>query len=221
MFTGLVEGTGRIARIVEGTEEVRLQVEAPLLGPVIKGSSVSVDGVCLTAIDDTRDQIEAILSLETLACTTLGRRSVGDRVNIERPLRLGDRLGGHLVQGHVDGVGRVEEVEPAGTGSRVQISFPSDLRDLIVMKGSISVDGVSLTVADRSESSFVVALIPETLEMTHLGEYEPGREVNLEVDVVGRYIVDYLHRRIEPDAGEGITREFLARLGFQTRGTQT
>ena len=214
MFTGLVEGTGRIARIVEGTGEVRLLVNATLLGPVNKGSSVAVDGVCMTAIGDTRDRIEAILSLETLARTTMGRRAVGDRVNIERPLRLGDRLGGHLVQGHVDGVGRVEEVEPAGTGSRVRFSFPTELRDLIVMKGSIAVDGVSLTVADRSESSFEVALIPETLEVTHFGEYGPGREVNLEVDVMGRYIVDYLSRRIEPDTGEEITREVLARLGF-------
>ena len=214
MFTGLVEGTGRIARIAEGVGEVRLLIEASLLGSVNRGASVAVDGVCLTAIGAARDQFEAILSLETLACTTLGRRAVGDRVNIERPLRLGDRLGGHLVQGHVDGVGRVEKVDPAGTGSRVQIGFPGELRDLVVMKGSIAVDGVSLTVAARSGSSFEVALIPETLEVTHSREYEPGREVNLEVDVMGRYIVDYMSRRMAPDTGEDITNDVLARLGF-------
>ncbi len=214
MFTGLVEGTGRIARIVEGTGEVRLQIEASLLGPVNRGASVAVDGVCLTAIGEAKDQFEAILSPETLACTTLGRRAAGDRVNIERPLRLGDRLGGHLVQGHVDGVGRVEKIEQAGTGSRVQIAFPVALRDLVVIKGSIAVDGVSLTVAARSESSFEVALIPETLEVTHSGEYEPGREVNLEVDVMGRYIVDYLSRRMALDTREDITNDDLARLGF-------
>ncbi len=217
MFTGLIEGTGRIVRLDERQGEVRMRVEAPLLGEVARGASVAADGVCLTAIAQDRDGFEAVLSPETLSRTTLRRRGLGDRVNLERPLRLGDPLGGHLVLGHVDAVGVVEGVEREGTGLRVRIAFPRDLLDLIVLKGSIAVDGVSLTVAGREGLSFEVALIPETLEVTHLAGYAPGREVNLEADVMGRYIVDYLRRRAGADEGDEITRADLIRHGFTGR----
>jgi riboflavin synthase len=217
MFTGIIEGTGRITRIDSAGEETRLRIEASFLGAVERGASVAIDGVCLTAVGDERGEFEAVLSPETLSRTTLGRRRVGDRVNLERALRLGDRLGGHLVQGHVDGVGRVESVAPEGTGSRVRIGFPPELDDLIVMKGSVAVDGVSLTVASRSPGAFEVALIPETLEVTQLCDYAPGTEVNLEVDMMGRYVVEYLSRRSGTQPAGEITREDLARYGFGGR----
>jgi riboflavin synthase len=214
MFTGIIEGTGRVSGIRSEGQETRLRIEAPFLGVVERGASVAVDGVCLTAVREAREEFEAVLSPETLSRTTLGRRAPGDRVNLERSLCLGDRLGGHLVQGHVDGVGQVESTAPEGTGRRVRIQFPSELDDLIVMKGSVAVDGVSLTVASRPPRSFDVALIPETLEVTHLSEYVPGTEVNLEVDMMGRYVVEYLSRRSGTRPAGDITREDLARYGF-------
>jgi riboflavin synthase len=148
-----------------------------------------------------------------LSRTTLGRLSRGDRVNLERPLRLGAPLGGHLVQGHVDGVASVESVQPEGSGRRARIGIPEDLQDLIVMKGSIAVDGVSLTVAARLAQAFEVALIPETLATTRLSEYAPGTRVNLEVDMLGRYVIEYL-KGLGVKRARAVTREHLARHGF-------
>jgi riboflavin synthase len=179
-----------------------------------RGQSVAVDGVCLTVAGSGPGWFEAVLSPETLSRTTLGRRAVGDRVNLERSLRLGDRLGGHLVQGHVDGVGVVEAVAREGSGSRVTVRFPPGLEDLIVHKGSIAVDGVSLTVARRFGDRFEVALIPETLLVTGLGACRPGTPVNLEVDMLGRFVVEYLKGR-QMDRPALVTREHLARHGFE------
>jgi riboflavin synthase len=131
MFTGIVEGQGSIARRDESAGEARLRVEATLLGAVTRGESLAVDGVCLTATGDDQEGFEAVVSPETIARTTLGDRRPGDRVNLERPLRLGDRLGGHLVQGHVDGVGRIVAVEPEGSGRRMRIAFPASLAPAI------------------------------------------------------------------------------------------
>lgn len=215
MFTGLVETTGRVAGFERSGEEARLRVEAPFAGDLRRGESVAVDGVCLTASRRGGRWFEAIVSPETLGRTTLGLKSAGDRVNLERALRLGDRLGGHLVQGHVDGVGVVESVRPEGSGSRLAIGFPADLAECIVLKGSIAVDGVSLTVASRGDLSFEVALIPETLAVTRLGDSACGLPVNLEVDMMGRYVVEYLKGR-RPDGGPhpAVTREHLVRHGF-------
>ena len=215
MFTGLVEATGRVQGIERSGDEARLRVETSFAPDLDRGESVAIDGVCLTIIRRTGRWFEAIVSPETLARTTLGLKSAGDRVNLERALRLGDRLGGHLVQGHVDGVGIVESVRPEGSGSRVGVGFPAALRECIVLKGSIAVDGVSLTVASRGRLSFEVALIPETLAITRLGEYAAGTPVNLEVDMMGRYVVEYLKGR-QP-AGRprpDVTREHLVRHGF-------
>ena len=213
MFTGIIEGRGTVqARWREG-EETRIRVSAPCGGALGRGQSIAVDGVCLTVVTGGADWFEAVVSPETLSRTTLGLRSNGDGVNLERPLRLGDPLGGHLVQGHVDGVGAVEAVQPEGSGKRMRIGFPSELRDLIVEKGSIAVDGVSLTVASRLERSFEVALIPETLTLTCLGEHQTGTPVNLEVDMLGRFVVEYLKGR-EPARPTLVTREHLARHGF-------
>jgi riboflavin synthase len=179
---------------------------------------VAIDGVCLTATERADGWFEAVVSPETLSRTTLGLRSSGDRVNLERALRAGDRLGGHIVQGHVDGVGVVEWVRPEGSGLRARIRFASELEDFIVMKGSIAVDGVSLTVAARGERSFEVALIPETLQVTRLGDYAPGAPVNLEVDMMGRYVVEYLRGRLAQGRTDpAVTREHLARHGFERK----
>jgi len=188
MFTGLVETTGRVAGIDRTGDEARLRVEAPFAGKLHRGESVAVDGVCLTAVRKSGRWFEAIVSPETLARTTLGLKARGDRVNLERALRLGDRLGGHLVQGHVDGVGVVESVHREGSGSRLEIGFPAALSESIVLKGSIAVDGVSLTVTRVDGGGFEVSLIPETLERTNLTDVVRGRRVNLEVDVIAKYV---------------------------------
>jgi riboflavin synthase len=218
MFTGLVDGTGRIEWVRRERGEARLRVMTGR-SRIPRGGSVGVDGVCLTVAASGRGWFEAVVSPESLARSTLGLRSAGDRVNLERPLRLGDPLGGHLVQGHVDATGVVEKVRPEGSGRRVRIAFPESLSDLIVTKGSIAVDGVSLTVAGRGRRSFEVALIPETLRVTHLETWAPGTPVNLEADMVGRYVVESLRtsgagRRSSSE----VTRDHLARHGFASAG---
>jgi riboflavin synthase len=215
MFTGLVETTGRVERLEKRGDEARLRIAVPFAAELERGESVAVDGVCLTAVGKGRTWFEAVVSPETLSRTTLGLRMQGDRVNLERALLAGDRMGGHIVQGHVDGVGIVETIRTEGSGRRVGIRYPGVLADFIVMKGSIAVDGVSLTVAARGERSFEAALIPETLEVTRLGDYAPGTPVNLEVDTVGRYVVEYLRTRVAGDIQDrSVTREDLSRHGF-------
>lgn len=216
MFTGIIEGQGTIGGRHEAGGEVRLRIEAGFLGEVRRGQSVAVDGVCLTAVADAREGFEAVVSPETLAKTTLAARRPGDRVNLEQPLRLGDRLGGHLVQGHVDGVGRVVAVTPEGTGRRMRVGFPAELAPAIVTKGSIAIDGVSLTIAARGSADFEVALIPETLQVTGLGTRAAGDAVNLEVDLIGRYVAEALGHRLAAPPSR-VTRELLERHGFTAR----
>jgi riboflavin synthase len=181
MFTGLVETTGTVDSPGE-----RLAVRAALeLAP---GDSVAVNGVCLTAAAVADGRFEADVMPETLRRSSLGSLAEGDRVNLELPLRASDRLGGHVVQGHVDGLGTVESVSEEGFARVVRIAAPPELLRYVVEKGSIAVDGVSLTVADLDEYGFGVSLIPETLERTNLGEAAPGRAVNLEVDVLAKYV---------------------------------
>ncbi len=221
MFTGIVEGTGRLVRLQRRQDEARLRIGTRFAAGLRRGDSVAVDGVCLTVTARGRGWFEAVVSPETLSRTTIGLRAAGDRVNLERPVRLGDRLGGHLVQGHVDGVGIVEQVGREGSGTRVRIAFPPDLGAFIVMKGSIAIDGVSLTVAARHAAAIDVALIPETLKVTRLGDYAPGTTVNLEVDMLGRYVIEYL-RQLQaggPTAAAAVTREHLARHGFAGRSS--
>jgi riboflavin synthase len=157
-----------------------------------------------------------VVAPETMSRTTLGGLVEGDAVNLERALRVGDRLDGHLVQGHVDATGRVVETRPEGSGLRMRISLPADLEPFVVMKGSIAVDGVSLTVAARMEGAFEVALIPATLAATGLGRKTAGAAVNLEVDLVGRYVVQALGAA-RGTRGGSITREFLEQHGFSVK----
>jgi riboflavin synthase len=189
MFTGIVREVGSVASVTGGEEGVALVVEAPATAPGVDvGGSVSVDGVCLTAesVDGTRIAFHAVP--ETLRRSSLGRLESGSRVNLEPALRAGEPLGGHYVQGHVDGVGSVRRVAPEGGGLRVVFSAPPGLLRYCVEKGSIAVEGVSLTVAALEDDGFAVALIPHTLAATTLGELVPGREVNLEVDVLAKYV---------------------------------
>jgi riboflavin synthase len=189
VFTGLVEEAGRVAEVVPGAAGARLVVAAEaVLDGLRVGDSVAVNGACLTAVEvgDARFAVDCVA--ETLRRTALGGLAAGDRVNLERPMRLGDRLDGHLVQGHVDGVGTVRAARPEGESAVLEIAAPAGLLRYVVEKGSIAVDGVSLTVAARLDDAFTVALIPHTMGLTTLGPGAVGRAVNLEVDVVAKYV---------------------------------
>jgi riboflavin synthase len=188
MFTGLVESTARVRRVDPDGEGVRLEVETPLAAELRQGDSIAVNGVCLTAVDPDGVHFKADVMAETLRRSSLGPLAAGDTVNVELPLRAGDRLGGHMVQGHVDGTATVEDTRDEGSARLVRISPDPALLRYVVEKGSIAVDGVSLTVAEVDDEGFTVSLIPETLERTTLGLAAPGRVVNLEVDVLAKYV---------------------------------
>jgi riboflavin synthase len=191
MFTGIVEGTGTVAALAAADDAsgARLEVEAPFLaGDLRLGESVAVNGCCLTVAQATAAGFAADLVAETLRRTALGGLAAGDLVNLERPMALGARLGGHLVQGHVDGVARILDRTAAGDGQEVRIELPAELQRYVVEKGSVAVDGVSLTVAGVGPGWFAVALVPHTLEVTTLGRRRPGDPVQLEVDVVAKYV---------------------------------
>jgi riboflavin synthase len=205
MFTGIVEGTGTVMALVPSGsgDGARLEVDAPWPpGELAVGDSVAVDGCCLTVVARTPGGFAADLVAETLRRTALGRLAKGARVNLERPLALGGRLGGHLVQGHVDGVGRVLDRRPVGEGEEVRVELPEELARYVVEKGSIAVDGVSLTVAAVGPDWFAVALVPHTLAATTLGERRPGDPVHLEVDVVAKYV----ERLVQPWTAQGAAR---------------
>ena len=189
MFTGIVRELGRVASAEGGAEGVRLVLDAPLTAAASDvGDSVSVNGCCLTAEAVESGAIAMHAVPETLARTTLAALRAGDAVNLELAVRAGEPLGGHYVQGHVDAVGRVQSVEAEGEGLRVFVEAPDDVLRYCVEKGSITVDGVSLTVAELAEDAFAVALVPHTLEATTLSTLAPGREVNLEADVLAKYV---------------------------------
>ncbi len=182
MFTGLVREVGRVASFQEG----RLRIESQLAAAI--GDSVSINGCCLTVVDGDRRTLAFDAVPETLARSTIGHLEPGAGVNLEPALRAGEPLGGHYVQGHVDGVGRVRSVEPEADGRRAWFDAPPDVLRYCVEKGSIAVDGVSLTVAGLDGEGFAVALVPHTLAVTTLGALEPGNEVNLEADVLAKYV---------------------------------
>jgi riboflavin synthase len=186
VFTGLVQDLGTITAADAGADGVRLTVATPL--ELSEGDSIAVNGVCLTAAAVGDGSFTADVMHETLRRSSLAGLAEGDRVNLELPLRAADRLGGHFVQGHVDGLGTVEQVREDGFARIVTIGVPVDLLRYVVQKGSIAVDGVSLTVSGVGEDFLEVSLIPETLERTILGNTVPGQRVNLEVDVLAKYI---------------------------------
>ncbi|TQM70068.1 riboflavin synthase alpha chain [Actinomadura hallensis] len=189
MFTGIVEELGEITGIEPRGDSVTLTVRGPLVTEdAVHGASIAVNGVCLTVVDVQDDAFTADVIKETLDKSSLGVLEPGSKVNLERPVRLSDRLGGHLVQGHVDGVGTIISREPGERWDVVTVSLPADLGRYLVDKGSITVDGISLTVVEAGADRFSVALIPTTLAMTTLGHKKPGDPVNLEVDVVAKYV---------------------------------
>ncbi|HYY05975.1 MAG TPA: riboflavin synthase [Candidatus Limnocylindria bacterium] len=188
MFTGLVQDQGRLRAVEREPAGSRLEVETELADELSEGDSIAVNGVCLTAVTVGGGAFRADVMAETLRRSSLGPLGPGDRVNLELPLRAQDRLGGHFVQGHVDGTGTVESVEVEGFAQVVRIAAEPSLLRYVVEKGSVAVDGVSLTVAEIDEEGFTVSLIPETIERTTLGGAAPGRVVNVEVDVLAKYM---------------------------------
>jgi riboflavin synthase len=218
MFTGLVEALGEVESVSRGDAARRVAVRVPSgwSAETARGDSIAVNGVCLTAVAVEPGRLAFDLADETLRVTTLGDLAAGDAVNLERPLRLGARLGGHLVLGHVDGVGRVEGSEPEGAGRRLTIALPDGLRPLLIPKGSVAVDGVSLTIAGLGAATFSVALIPHTLAATTLGRRGVGARVNLEMDVLGKYVRALLPADASQHGGRGTAAEargFLERHG--------
>ncbi len=188
MFTGLVADLGTVEAMEATADGVRLRVSSSLAGDLSEGDSVAVNGVCLTATQVDGGQFTADVMHETLRRSSLAEVADGTLVNLELPLRASDRLGGHVVQGHVDGVGAIRDLAEDGFARVVTIRAPADLLRYVVEKGSIAVDGVSLTVASVTADTFSVSLIPETLERTNLGAAAPGTPVNLEVDVLAKYV---------------------------------
>jgi riboflavin synthase len=188
VFTGLVVGIGRVARVDRSDAGARVRIDTPLARELKPGDSIAVNGVCLSAAELDDGWFVADAMNETLTRTSLADLSAGTQVNLELPLRAGDRLGGHMVQGHVDGVGRVASVTEDGFARRIEIEAPEQVLRYVIEKGSIAVDGVSLTVAAVLSGSFTVSLIPETLQRTNLGRAQPGDRVNLEADVLAKYV---------------------------------
>jgi riboflavin synthase len=189
MFTGLVEALGTVRAVTPEEAGTLLQIREPGIAQDLPlGASVAVNGVCLTVVAHQQDSFSFQAGPETLRLTNLGELQPGESVNLERSLRVGDRLGGHIVQGHVDGLGRLERRERQGDWEMLWFACPPELARFMVHKGSIAVDGVSLTLVDVSSASFSVALIPHTLAVTTLGQKGPGATVNLETDLFAKYV---------------------------------
>ncbi|PIU52600.1 MAG: riboflavin synthase [Deltaproteobacteria bacterium CG07_land_8_20_14_0_80_60_11] len=213
MFTGLVEGIGEIVGLTPMAEGLRLVVKTSFpAAELTLGESVAIAGACLTVVALAPPRASFEVSPETLAGTTFPLKKVGDRVNLERAVRLGDRLGGHLVTGHVDGVGVVRELRPGPAHIQMKFELPAALSRFVIEKGSIAVDGVSLTVNICQGHTFTVNVIPHTARETTLAALKVGGRVNLETDIIGKYVARLLGR--EAPAGEGVTPELLARHGF-------
>ncbi|MBC7331519.1 MAG: riboflavin synthase [Synergistetes bacterium] len=211
MFTGLIETTGKVIEI-EKRGVWRLIIASSL--PQLEiGSSIAVNGACLTVVFSKKGLFSVEVMKETLERTNLSLLKIGDEVNLERPLRVGDRLEGHFVLGHVDCMGKVTQLVPESGAQRMWLSIPDEFSEYVVPKGSIAIDGVSLTIASVEGNSFSVALIPHTLRVTNLGYRKVGDLVNLEFDILGKYI----HRMLRGEKREekaGITTEFLKKYGF-------
>jgi len=200
MFTGIITDVGRIAAI-DDREGRQLTIETALpLAEIPIGGSIATSGICFTAVEKGDDWFSVVASGATLDVTSAGRWQVGDRVNLERSLRIGDELGGHIVFGHVDAVGKIEAFETVAESHRLEINIPSALAPLIAVKGSVTIDGISLTVNEVTERSFVINIIPHTLSETNLRDRKPGDPVNVEIDMLARYVSRQLAFRRENQA---------------------
>jgi riboflavin synthase len=209
MFTGIVEELGQVRAIVANEGGARIEIDAKrVVEDASIGDSIAVNGCCLTVVECSSTGWAADAVTETLARTSLGDLRAGDPVNLERPVRLADRLGGHLVQGHVDGTGTLLARTPNADGSvTMQFAAPAEVLRYIVHKGSITVDGISLTVAALDDASFSIAVIPHTLAVTTLGTAEIGTRVNLEVDVIAKYVERLLHPHDDAPANNPVSKE--------------
>jgi len=197
MFTGIVKELGRVEAVDASDDGARLRIAAELASEVAEGDSVAVNGACLTATSVGEGTFDADVMHQTLSLTTLGVLEPSSPVNLELPLRPTDRLGGHVVQGHVDGTATVSDLTADGFAKRLQIELPDELLPYVVERGSIAIEGVSLTISDLTENGLEVSLIPETLERTTLGAAEPGDRLNVECDVLARYV----RRQLSGDTG--------------------
>ena len=215
LFTGIIEEVGKIVHVVSGSSsgEIRIGARKVLEGTQI-GDSIAVNGVCLTVTRLYKDSFTADVMPETLRRTNLGRLNTGDPVDLERAMAAGGRFGGHIVSGHIDGVGHIHEMRREGNAIWVTIGAPPEILRLIVEKGSVAIDGISLTVAKVERGSFAVSVIPHTGEETILLGKKPGDPVNLENDIVGKYVEKLLHFEREEEPKSGITMEFLREHGF-------
>lgn len=218
MFTGLVEELGKIKSITKGTKSARLTIEGQVVLQDVKlGDSIAVNGTCLTVVEYTQRSFTADVMPETVRSTVLAELKPGDVVNLERTLRLGDRLGGHIVSGHVDGVGVIRSKERSDNAIVVTIEAPPQVMRYIIAKGSIAIDGTSLTIVDYGADWFSVSLIPHTASLTTVGLKETGSKVNLEADVLGKYVAKLLGLQNgdeKKQASSGLTMEFLQQHGF-------
>ncbi len=204
VFTGIVSELGEVETVESGADGARIRIKAGLASELDAGDSVAVNGACLTATSAGNGSFEAEVMKQTLGLTTLGSLEPAARVNLELPLRAQDRIGGHVVQGHVDGTGTMTSVERDGFARRLRVELPEDLLGYVVERGSIAIEGVSLTVAALDQGAVEVSLIPETLERTTLGALEPGDRVNVECDVMARYVrraIDEVSPSDQPQSG--------------------
>jgi riboflavin synthase len=211
MFTGIIEELGAVKTLQRESAGARLTLSASVVlqGTAI-GDSICVNGVCLTVVEKSGDGFSADVARETLNVTNLGALHAGDRVNLERALQLSSRIGGHLVSGHVDAVGRIREKRSEGSAWRISFDAPDAVRRYVIKKGSIAIDGISLTVADADAAGFSIAMIPHTAGLTTLGFKKAGDTVNLEGDLIGKYVERLLSGRVEG----GVTLDLLRKSGF-------
>jgi riboflavin synthase len=215
MFTGIIEELGKIISFESRGDGARIKISArTVTEKTMEGDSIAVNGVCLTALDVTSDSFAADVSGETLKRSTLGRLNAGARVNLERAVTPTTRLGGHIVQGHVDSTGKFLQAVKQGDFWTVRIAFPPELARYLIYKGSIAVEGISLTIADLTDDYFEIAVIPKTWELTNLSGLKPGDAVNLEVDMIAKYVERILLYAKTPEKAEGITLEKLKNSGF-------
>jgi riboflavin synthase len=214
VFTGIIEEIGMIALLQKGVNSARISIKGSIIFDDLKlGDSVAVNGVCLTAAEIVGNLFTADVMSETLKRSDLGELHPGDKVNMERAMKADGRFGGHIVSGHIDGTGRIIEKEQDGNAVWITVSAPQNILRYIIEKGSVAIDGISLTVARVSESSFAVSLIPHTGKATTLSDKKVCDSVNLENDITGKYIERFLHFPKE-EVKSGITAEFLAGAGF-------
>jgi riboflavin synthase len=214
MFTGIIEELGTIQTLTNARDGARIVVNAPsILSDAKIGDSIAVNGVCLTVVQMTAASFVADVSAETLRRTSLKQMRVGSKINLERPMTPNARFGGHIVQGHVDAMGEFASAKQEGDGWNVRVKFPPELGKYIVEKGSITVDGISLTVAALGEDWFEIAVIPHTWKMTNLATLKRGEAVNLEVDIIAKYVERMLQPHLTKTK-DGLTLEKLSEMGY-------